>query len=81
MDADADGHEVLLREAYEYWRGAGDVEEATLAWAEWLLVRKGRGDEAMRVVMRAQDTAGRGRGSLAQRWAGIVRQRQDDDEA
>ncbi|KAH8996404.1 U3 snoRNP protein [Lactarius hatsudake] len=72
---DADEHEALLRDVYEYWRGAGDVEEATLAWARWLLERKGRGDEAMRVIAGAVGGA-----ALAQRWAAVVRQRQCDDQ-
>ncbi|KAH9055450.1 U3 small nucleolar RNA-associated protein 6-domain-containing protein [Lactarius vividus] len=75
---DADEHEALLRDVYEYWRGAGDVEEATLAWARWLLERKGRGDEAMRVIARAHGAVGGA--ALAQRWAAVVRQRQRDDQ-
>ncbi|KAI9437584.1 U3 small nucleolar RNA-associated protein 6-domain-containing protein [Lactarius indigo] len=75
---DTEGHEALLRDVYEYWRGAGDVEEATLAWAKWLLERKGRGDEAMRVIARAHGAVG-GAG-LAQRWAAVVRQQQRDDQ-
>ncbi|KAH9069823.1 U3 small nucleolar RNA-associated protein 6-domain-containing protein [Lactarius deliciosus] len=77
-DVDADEHEALLRDVYEYWRGAGDVEEATLAWARWLLERKGRGDEAMRVIARAHGAVGGA--ALAQRWAAVVRQRQCDDQ-
>ncbi|KAH9983609.1 U3 small nucleolar RNA-associated protein 6-domain-containing protein [Russula compacta] len=68
--------EALVREVYEYWRGTGDVEEATLAWASWLLVSKKRGDEAIRVISRARGGAGAGGGggaSLARRWAAIVR--------
>ncbi|KAH9032469.1 U3 small nucleolar RNA-associated protein 6-domain-containing protein [Lactarius pseudohatsudake] len=75
---DADEHEALLRDVYEYWRGAGDVEEATLAWARWLLERKGRGDEAMRVIARVHGAVGGA--ALAQRWAAVVRQRQCDDQ-
>ena len=74
-NVDADEHEALLRDVYEYWRGAGDVEEATLAWAKWLLLRRGRGDEAMRVIARAQDGT-----ALAQRWATVVRQHRRDDQ-
>ena len=77
-NVDADEHEALLRDVYEYWRGAGDVEEATLAWARWLLVKKGRGDEAMRVIARAHGAVGGA--ALAQRWAAVVRQRQRDDQ-
>jgi hypothetical protein len=61
--------EVLVREVYEYWRGTGEVEEATLAWAKWLLVRKKRGDEAMKAISRA---CGGGR-ALAHKWAVVVR--------
>ena len=61
--------EVLVREVYEYWRGTGEVEEATLAWAKWLLVRKKRGDEAMKAISRASC----GGGGLAHKWAAIVR--------
>ena len=63
--------EALLRDVYEYWRGAGDVEEATLAWAKWLLLKRGRGDEAMRVIARARGAVGGAR--IAQRWASVVR--------
>jgi len=76
--ADVDGHEALLRDVYEYWRGAGDVEEATLAWAKWLLLRKGRGDEAMRVIAEAHGAVGGA--ALAQRWATVVQQHQCDDQ-
>jgi len=78
-NVDADEHEALLREVYEYWRGAGDVEEATLAWAKWLLLRKGRGDEAMRVIARAHGAV-RGATTMAQRWALVVRQDRRDDQ-
>lgn len=61
--------EELVREVYEYWRGTGKVEEATLAWAKWLLVRKKRGDEGMKAISRACG----GGGALAHRWAAIVR--------
>jgi U3 small nucleolar RNA-associated protein 6 len=61
--------EALVREVYEYWRGTGEVEEATLAWAKWLLVRKKRGDEAMKVISRACG----GGGALAHKWAAVVR--------
>jgi len=64
------GQEGLVREVYEYWRGTGEVEEATLAWARWLLVRKKRGDEAMKAIRRACGANG---GALAQKWATIVR--------
>ena len=68
--------EVLVREVYEYWRGTGEVEEATLAWAKWLLVRKKRGDEAMKAISRASG----GGGGLAGKWAGIVRGLERDQE-
>jgi len=73
-DKDEDGderaeEEVLVREVYEYWRGTGEVEEATLAWAKWLLVEKKRGDEAMKAISRA----GGGGGALAQKWAATLR--------
>jgi hypothetical protein len=61
--------EVLVREVYEYWRGTGEVEEATLAWAKWLLVRKKRGDEAMKAISRACGSGG----ALSQKWAAVVR--------
>ena len=61
--------EVLVREVYEYWRGMGEMDDATLAWAKWLLVRKKRGDEAMKAISRA---CGGGR-ALADKWARIVR--------
>jgi len=76
--ADADEHEALLRDVYEYWRGAGEVEEATLARAKWLLLRNGRGDEAMRVIARAHGAVDGA--ALAQRWAAVVRQHQRDDQ-
>jgi len=63
--------EVLVREVYECWRGTGEVEEATLAWAKWLLVRKKRGDEAMKAISRAG--GGGGGGALSHKWAAIVR--------
>jgi hypothetical protein len=68
--------EVLVREVYEYWRGTGEVEEATLAWAKWLLVRKKRGDEAMKAISRACG----GGGALAHKWAVIVRGLEGDKE-
>jgi hypothetical protein len=72
VDEEAEA-EALLRDVYEYWQGAGDdVEEATLAWATWLLLRKGRGDEAMRVIAGAHGAVGGA--ALAQRWATVVRQ-------
>jgi hypothetical protein len=80
---DTEEEETLLREVYEYWCGTGKVEDATLAWAQWLLLAKKRGDEAMRVIsLRAH---GPGGAALAQRWAVIVRQqgeqqRHDDDD-
>jgi hypothetical protein len=80
-NVDADEHEELLRDVYEYWRGAGDVVEATLAWAKWLLVRRGRGDEAMRVMARAHGAVDGA--ALAQRWAAVLRhddQQEDDTE-
>jgi len=61
--------EELIREVYEYWRGTGEVEEATLGWAKWLLVRKKRGDEAIKAISRACG----GGGALARKWAAIVR--------
>ena len=64
-----DEDEELVREVYEYWRGTGEVEVATLAWARWLLVRKKRGDEAMKVISRACG----GGGAFAHKWAAIVR--------
>lgn len=67
--ADKDEDEELVRAVYEYWRGTGEVEEATLAWAKWLLVRKKRGDEAMKVISRACD----GGGGLGRKWAAMVR--------
>jgi hypothetical protein len=70
--------EALLREVYEYWRGTGDVEEATLAWARWLLLAKRRGEEAMRVISRARH--GPGGDALARRWAVIVRQQEAQAE-
>jgi hypothetical protein len=63
--------EELVREVYEYWRGTGEVEEATLGWAKWLLVRKKRGDEATKVISRA--CGGGGALALAHKWAAIVR--------
>ena len=69
--------EELVRKVYEFWRGTGEVEEATLAWARWLLVRKQRGDEAMKAISRACGGDG---GSLAQKWAAIVRGSEDDQE-
>jgi hypothetical protein len=69
--------EGLVREVYEYWRGTGEVEEATLAWARWLLVRKKRGDEAMKAISRACGADG---GGLAQKWAAIVRGSEEDQE-
>jgi hypothetical protein len=70
--------EGLLREVYEYWCGTGEVEDATLAWARWLLVTKKRGDEAMKVILavaaRARHEGGSGSSTaLAQRWSVIVR--------
>lgn len=75
---DEEDEEALVREVYERWRGTGDVEEATLAWARWLLCRKGRGDEAMKVIERAR--GGQGGSALAQRWAAIVRRQEEDGE-
>jgi len=64
------GEEKKVRvRVYEYWRGTGEVEEATLAWAKWLLVEKKRGDEAMKAISRA----GGGGGALAQKWAATLR--------
>lgn len=74
--------EGLVREVYECWRGTGEVEEATLAWARWLLCCKGRGDEAVRVIERARGSGGQstsGAGSLAERWAAIMRGQEGDD--
>jgi hypothetical protein len=72
---DEEEEEVLVREVYEYWRGTGEVEEATLAWAKWLLVRKKRGDEAMRAISRACG----GGGALAHKWATIVRGLEEEE--
>ena len=69
--------EALVREVYERWRGTGDVEEATLAWARWLLCCKGRGDEAMKVIERAR--GGQGGSAIAQRWAAVVRGQEEED--
>lgn len=69
--------EVLVWEVYEYWRGTGEVEEATLGWAKWLLVRKKRGDEAMKAISRV----GGGGGAFANRWAAIVRGLEDQGSA
>jgi hypothetical protein len=68
-EAGEDEDEELVREVYEYWRGTGEVEEATLAWAKWLLVEKKRGDEAMKAISRACS----GGGAVAQKWAAILR--------
>jgi hypothetical protein len=76
--ASEEEEEALVREVYERWRGTDDVEEATLAWARWLLCRKGRGDEAMKVIERAR--GGQGGSALAQRWAAIVRGQEEDGE-
>ncbi|KAH9961491.1 U3 small nucleolar RNA-associated protein 6-domain-containing protein [Russula dissimulans] len=70
--------EGLVREVYEYWRGTGDVEEATLAWAGWLLFKKKRGDEAIKAI--SGGSGGRGGAALMQRWAGIVRGQEEDEE-
>jgi hypothetical protein len=69
--------EALVREVYERWRGTGDVEEATVAWARWLLCCKGRGDEAVKVIERAR--GGQGGSGLTQRWAAIVRRPEEED--
>jgi hypothetical protein len=71
IDNEEDEDEELVREVYEYWRGTGEVEEATLAWAKWLLVRKKRGDEAMKTISRV---CGGGGGAIAHKWAAIVRE-------
>lgn len=68
--------EVLVREVYEYWRGTGEVEKATLEWAKWLLLRKKRGDEAMKAMSRACG----GSGALASKWAAIVRGLEEHQE-
>lgn len=73
---DEDDYEELVREVYEYWRGTGEVEEATLAWAKWLLVRKKRGDEAMKAISRGCG----GGGALAHKWAAIVRELEGHQE-
>ncbi|KAI0250182.1 U3 small nucleolar RNA-associated protein 6-domain-containing protein [Lactifluus subvellereus] len=75
-EAEEEEEEALLREVYEYWRGTGDVEEATLAWAQWLLHARKRGEEAMRVISRARHH-GAGGAAVAQRWAEIVRQQEE----
>jgi hypothetical protein len=69
--------EGLVREVYEHWRGTGKVEEATLAWARWLLVEKKRGDEAMKAISRVCSGDG---GALAQKWAAVVRGLEADQE-
>lgn len=71
--------EALVREVYECWRGTGEVEEATLAWAKWLLCHKGRGDEATRVIERARGGVGQGGAALAEQWATIVRRQRQED--
>ena len=80
-ETDEDEHEReeegLVREVYEHWRGTGKVEEATLAWARWLLVGKKRGDEAMKVISRVCSGDG---GALAQKWAAIVRGLEEHQE-
>jgi hypothetical protein len=75
MDNEDEEEEVLVREVYEYWRGTGEVEEATLGWARWLLVRKKRGDEAMKAISRACG----GGGALAHKWAAIVRRLEEEE--
>jgi len=70
-EGEEDG-EALVREVYEYWRGTGEVEEATLAWAQWLLFEKKRGDEAIKTISRA--SGGQGGAGIVQRWATIMRQ-------
>jgi len=72
-------NEALVREVYECWRGTGEVEEATLGWAKWLMCCKGRGDEAMGVIERARGGAGQGGAALAERWATIVRRQREED--
>lgn len=69
--------EGLVREVYEHWRGTGKVEEATLAWARWLLVERKRGDEAMKAISQVRSGDG---GALAQKWAAIVRELEEDQE-
>ena len=75
--APCEENEALVREVYECWRGTGDVEEATLAWAKWLLCCEGRGDEAMRAIERARGGVGQGGAGLAERWATIVRRQEE----
>jgi len=72
--------EALVWEVYELWRGTGEVEEATLAWAKWLLCCKGRGDEAMKVIERARGVVGQGGAALASRWATIVRRQEEAED-
>jgi U3 small nucleolar RNA-associated protein 6 len=65
-DADAD----VLEAVYEAWRRR-DVVRASLAWAGWLLERKGSGREAAEVVGRARaEVAGEEekRGALDVGW-------------
>jgi len=69
--------EGLVREVYEHWRGTGKVEEATLAWARWLLVGKKRGDEAKKAISRVCSGDG---GALGQKWAAIVRGLEEHQE-
>ena len=69
--------EELVREVYEYWRGTGEVQEATLAWARWLLVRKKRGDEAMKAISGVCSGDG---GALAQKWAAVIRGLEEHQE-
>jgi len=71
--ADEEG-EALVREVYEYWRGTGEEEEATLAWARWLLLNKKRGDEAMKAISRVRSREHGG--ALAQQWGAIVRRQE-----
>jgi hypothetical protein len=75
---EGEDEEALVREVYERWRGTGEVEEATLEWAKWLLCCKGRGEEAVKTIERAR--GGQGGSALAQRWAAIVRGQEDGEE-
>jgi hypothetical protein len=80
VDTTAEEEEELLRKVYEYWCGTGDVEDATLTWARWLLLTKKRGEEAMRVIL-LRTGRGPGGARLAQRWAAIIcRQGVEEEE-
>ncbi|KAI9511208.1 hypothetical protein F5148DRAFT_1172554 [Russula earlei] len=67
-EKEGEDEEGLVREVYEYWRGTGEEEEATLGFARWLLFEKRRGEEALRLI----SVAGGGT-AVRTRWARIVR--------